>query len=249
MFTKIQAPSNCPSCGSVLEWSNHLLYCRNTSCVSRVEKRIEHFSKTLKIKGLGPASIAKLNLGSINDLYQLTEEDIAEALSSDRLAEKLYSELENSKQAPLNLLLPAFSIPLVGKTAAEKLSTTCKTILDITDETCRCAGLGPKVTENLLNWLKYEYPLVKDLSFSFKFNIKNQEKVKGVVCISGKLKTFNTKGAAKLVLESKGYKVVDNLTKEVTILINESGIESTKTQRARSTGIPIVTNLLEFIGE
>lgn len=249
MFTKIQAPSNCPSCGSVLEWSNHLLYCRNPSCVSRVEKRLVHFAKTLKIKGLGPASIAKLNLSDINDLYHLTLEDIAEALSSDKLAEKLWLELENSKKAPLNILLPGFGIPLVGKTASEKLSTICDHITDITDKTCRQAGLGPKATENLLDWLEHEYPLYQELPFDFMFTKPKTQKLKGVVCITGKLKSFNNKGSAKLVLEANGYKVLDNLTKEVTILLNESGIESAKTKRARDTGIIISTNIYDLIGE
>jgi len=39
------------------------------------------------------------------------------------------------------------------------------------------------------------------------------------------------------------------LTKDVTILVNESGIESAKTKKARDSGVQIITNLLEFIGE
>jgi hypothetical protein len=39
------------------------------------------------------------------------------------------------------------------------------------------------------------------------------------------------------------------LTKDVTILVNESGVESAKTKKARDAGVQIITNLLDFIGE
>ena len=68
----------------------------------------------------------------------------------------------------------------------------------------------------------------------------------GVVCITGKLKSFKTKAAATQYLETKGYLVKSSLTKDVTILVNESGIESAKTQAARDKGVLIITNLKEI---
>ena len=127
-MTFIEAPTVCPSCNSVLEEVNHLLYCRNPKCGEKSLKLIEHFAKTLKIKGLGPATIRKLEITSLEELYDLTYEQASVALSSDRLAVKLLDELQRSRSAPLNVLLPAFSIPLIGKSAAEKLSRVCKDI-------------------------------------------------------------------------------------------------------------------------
>jgi hypothetical protein len=43
--------------------------------------------------------------------------------------------------------------------------------------------------------------------------------------------------------------VKDTLTKDVTILVNESGVESSKTKSAKSKGIRIITNLKQLIGE
>ena len=70
-----------------------------------------------------------------------------------------------------------------------------------------------------------------------------------VVCITGRLKSYRTKADAKKVLEKFGFRVKDTLTKDVTILINESGIESSKTKSAESKNIRIVTNLTQLIGE
>ena len=243
----ITAPDACPSCGHNLEWENQLLYCRNTLCGDQSSKKIEHFAKTLKIKGLGPAAINFLALESINDIYAMSEYEIIDLLGSQKLGEKLYLEIQNSAKAPLNILLAAFSIRLIGKTASEKLSAVCESVHDINEDSCAKAGLGPKATESLLAWIEEEYPLL-ELPHNFAFE-SPKVRTGGVVCISGKLKSFKTKAQATEALEQNGYTVKSSVTKDVTILINESGVESQKTTKARESGVTIVENLLTFLGE
>ena len=243
----ITAPSTCPSCGYKLELSFPLLYCRSSSCGDQSSKKIEHFAKTLKIKGLGPAAITSLALESINDIYAISEYEIVNLLGSQKLGEKLFTEIENSIKAPLNILLAAFSIRLIGKTASEKLSAVCESIHDINEDSCAKAGLGPKATESLLEWIDEEYPLL-DIPHSFAFE-SPKVRTGGVVCISGKLKSFGTKAQATEALEQHGYTVKSSVTKDVTILVNESGVESQKTTKARESGVTIVENLLDFLGE
>ena len=244
----ITAPSTCPSCGSKLELSFPLLYCRNPSCGDQSSKKIEHFAKTLKIKGLGPAAINSLVLESINDIYAISEYEIVNLLGSQKLGEKLFTEIENSAKAPLNILLAAFSIRLIGKTASEKLSAVCESIHDINEDSCAVAGLGPKASESLLEWIEEEYPLLY-LPHSFVFDKPVSRVSTGVVCISGKLKSFKTKAQATEALEQHGYTVKSSVTKDVTILVNESGVESQKTTKARESGVTIVEDLLTFLGE
>ena len=87
--------------------------------------------------------------------------------------------------------------------------------------------------------------------FSFKFSAVKQAATtaKGVVCISGKLVSYKTKAEATVELESLGYTVKSSLTKDVEILVNESGIESAKTIKARESGVEVITNLKTFILE
>ena len=243
----IAIPDYCPSCSSKLELSFPLLYCRNPSCGDQSSKKIEHFAKTLKIKGLGPVAIESLALESINDIYAMSEYEIIDLLGSQKLGEKLFTEIENSVKAPLNILLAAFSIRLIGKTASEKLSAVCESIHDINEDSCAKAGLGPKATESLLDWIEEEYPLL-ELPHSFAFE-SPKVRTGGVVCISGKLKSFKTKAQATEALEQHGYTVKSSVTKDVTILVNESGVESQKTTKARESGVTIVENLLDFLGE
>ena len=82
-----------------------------------------------------------------------------------------------------------------------------------------------------------------------KFITPEKKEIVGVVCISGKLKSYKTKAEAAQVLSKHGYTIKDSVTKDVTILVNEGGIESQKTQKARESGVTIVENLVDFLGE
>jgi NAD-dependent DNA ligase len=248
---QILPPSNCPACGSILEWEKDQLFCVHNNCGGKTHKMIEHFAKALRIKGLGPRTIEKLEITSIFDLYQLPLEMMIDALNSEKLAVKLYREIAESKKAELVDLLPAFSIKLIGKTASEKICSHIKCITEIDEEVCKEVGLGPKATNNLLDWLIEDFTNGYDrlpLLWKQLTHIRlEKEADKGVVCISGKLKSYKSKAVAKALLEKRGYLVKGSLTKNVTILINESGIESAKTQTARDKGITIITNLNDLI--
>ena len=202
----ILAPEVCPSCGSPLEWRNDMLYCENILCPAQIQKRIEHFARSLKIKGLGPKSIEKLGLTSLLDIYNLSYYSIKGALSSEKLAIKLLREINHSRKASMNDVLPAFSIPLIGKTAATKLSSKIKSLFDLDEDKCKAAGLGPKATESLLSWYSNEFEdSLKKLPFDWQFQTpKIATETKGAECISGKLSSFKTKAEATKALSYAG---------------------------------------------
>jgi DNA ligase (NAD+) len=245
---QIIPPTNCPICSTVLKQEKDQLFCYNPSCSGKTTKRIEHFAKTLKIKGLGPRTVEKLKIQTFFDLYELPLEMMIDALQSEKLAVKLHREIQASKSIDLVDLLPAFSIKLIGTTASQKVCEKVKSLLDLNEKVCREAGLGPKARKNLLDWFYEEWTDGYDrLPFSWKTTVQKQtEQTKGIVCITGKLKSYKTKAAAKQVLEKKGYLVKNSLTKDVTILVNESGIESAKTQAALDRGVQIITNLKQL---
>jgi DNA ligase (NAD+) len=251
-MTTITPPTNCPCCDSILELVNEQLFCRNTKCPAQWSKKLESFSSSLKIKGLGPSTISKLGIESLPELYELTVSDIQDRIQSEKLAEKLFDELEKSKSSKLVEILPAFSIPLIGRSASQKLCDTISNIEDISENSCTEAGIGPKASANLVNFMETEfYPnRYKDrLPFNWNNKINKKKEVTGIVCISGKLKSYPTKAHATKVLEQYGFVVKSSLTKECTHLINESGIESAKTQTARDRGVLIITNIKHLIEE
>lgn len=250
MFQEIVPPTQCPSCDSALVWENDLLYCRSADCGEQGYKVVEHFAKTMKIKGLGPASIRKLGWTCPSEIYASTEESILASLGSEAVTNKLWGEIDNSIDAPLERLLPAFGIPLIGNTATRKLSETVENIHEINADTCERAGLGPKATANLLSWLEdrlvYFYTVLPH-GWSFSETPSYPTINKGMVCISGRLKSFKSKAEATTALNQAGYEVKSSLTKQVSFLINEGGQESAKTRQARDTGVTIVTDLRSFL--
>ena len=251
---EIVPPTNCPACSSILVWINDQLFCKQSDCSAQSTKKIEHFAKTLKIKGLGPATIEKLGLSDYHDIFSLTQEEISFLLDSEKLGAKLHAEIQNCTTASdLTSLLPAFSIPLIGSSASNKLAKQISSINEITPEICTKAGLGPKAASSLCDWLNdsfYTHGYYK-LPFSFEFKKAKQVNIisKGTVCISGKLSSYPTKAAAQKVLEENGYVVKTSITKDVTILFNESGIASSKTKQANEKGITIIENIKAFIEE
>jgi DNA ligase (NAD+) len=253
MTTTIEIPDVCPSCGTSLKLKNDQLFCNNDSCPAKNSKIVEGFAKTLRIKGLGPKTIEKLNLEYIDDIYMLTEERIKEKLGSEKIASKLINEIELSKNANLQELLPAFAIPLFGSTASQKLCDKISHVEEISEKRCSEAGLGPKVTTNICSWYETAYKnRYQRLPFTWKADIFEGipiVDINEVVCITGRLKSYRTKADAKRILEKYGFRVKDTLTKDVTILVNESGMESSKTKSAKSKGIRIITNLKQLIGE
>ena len=250
---EIIIPTHCPACNTALDIVNDQLFCRNPSCPAKSSKKVEHFAKTLKIKGLGAATIEKLDLQDYHELYSFTESELIELLGSEKLGTKLFAEIENSKSADLTTLLPAFSIPLIGRSASNKLTKKVSNISEITYTTCIDSGLGPKAASNLVDWLVNEFHFNEyyELPFSFTCEIAEVDYVphKGVVCITGKLKSYPTKAAAEKVLQKYGYETKASLTKQVTILVNESGIESAKTNKAQEMGIKIYNNIKQLIEE
>ena len=249
MFQSIFAPSHCPSCDSELVWKNDLLYCVSSSCGEQSFKAVEHFAKTMKIKGLGPASIRKLGWTCPSEIYLASDESILASLGSEKVTTKLVEEIRNSLAAPLEFLLPAFGIPLIGKTATLKLSETISHITEINADTCERAGLGPKATSNLLDWIENDLEFFVDvMPHSWYFSDTPSPAVsKGTVCISGRLKSFKSKADATTALNAAGYEVKSSLTKQVGFLINEGEAESAKTRQARQTGVTIVTDLRSFL--
>lgn len=247
---RIEIPKNCPSCDYPLEMLNDQLYCKNTACTARLDKQIEHFTKTLGIKGFGAKTVEKLNLADITELYYLDREEAIEKLGSTKVVDKLLEEIEASKSSSLDKVLASFSIPLIGNTAAVKICAVVDSIDDITPETCKQAGLGEKATYNLITWLHNTFVDLREfLPFSFKSQ-KNSVVTSGKsVCITGKLKSYKTKAEAYKALEDAGFRVVESVTKSTDYLVDEDGKQSAKRTKAESLGITIISDLISFIKE
>lgn len=248
---RIQIPTTCPCCSYKLELVNDQLFCRNTACSAQLNKKLEHFCKTLGIKGMGAKTIEKLNVSDLTELFYLDSESVIESLGSEKVALKLLDEIERAKSADLATVIASFSIPLIGQTASKKLCDVVSNIDEINHETCKQAGLGDKATDNLLAWLAHDFNEMREfLPFSFKSEKVSKPNSAGkTVCITGKLSSFKTKSEAHRALEEAGFRPVESVTKTTDILVDEEDKGSTKRKKAESLGIQIITNLYTFLKE
>lgn len=252
---KIEAPKGCPSCSALLYQVNDQLFCpNNIDCPAQTSKRVQAFTKSLKIKGFGEAAIEKLELTDPSQLLDLKVADYLQAGFSEHMAAKLQGVIEDRINQGItpSEFIAAMSIPLIGDTAARKLQVP--SIDGITTEVCKSSGLGDKATTNLMQWVIQSWPLYKDgwgskLKQPTVTTIKSQST--GVtVCITGKLNDYTSRDAAALYLQSLGVTVKDSVTKAVNYLICEDGkTTSSSYKKASETNIPIITikNLEEII--
>lgn len=231
----IEIPTNCPACDSTLELINQQLFCRNSSCPAKSLKNILHYTKTLKIMGLGEKTLEKLDVKSIGELYSYTKEYLIEKLG-EKIGTKLYNEIDKSKQTTLANFITAMGIPLIGKTAANKVNSVTTSINEITEELCKKAGLGEKATNNLITWVKTEGQFL-ELPITF---IEAEPVQSGIsVCISGKVPGY-TKNSIKELLLDYNVIVRDNVTKDIDYLItNEAG--TTKVKKAEQYNIQVIS--------
>lgn len=245
----IVPPTDCPTCNAELELVKDQLFCRNNSCVAKTSKQVEHFVKTMKIKGFGPKTIEKLDLQSILELYSLTEERLV-TIMGKTVGAKLYATMDASRTPDADVFFAAFSIPLFGKTAAAKVAQFATSFDDITPSVCAEAKLGPKLTESLLNWIdtvwkeqQYDSLLyeVAPQSLMVSQTAKPSKDLGLTVVITGKLDNFSNRKEAGLYLTSLGFTVKSSVNKTTNYLINEEGRSSSSTKKAESLGVTITT--------
>ncbi len=241
---RIEIPKFCPCCDYPLIMLGEQLFCKNGGCSAQLNKKLEHFTKTLGIKGFGPKTIEKLNLADITELFYLDYDELVSAVGKTT-ATKLLDEINKAKNADLATVIASFAIPLVGNTASTKICSVVSSIDEITTETCKQAGLGDKVTANLVSWIETDLPEMRQfLPFSFKSEQRTTANANGkTVCITGKLTTYKTKAEAYKALEDAGYKIVESVTKATDYLVDEGDKGSTKRSKAESLGIPIISNI------
>jgi len=201
-------------------------------------KLLEHFVKTLEIKGLGPASASKMGLEHPADIYQ---KDDWRALGAN--GQKVLAEVERSKTKPYELVLAALGIPGVGKSAAKLIIKHIPSFDRLREiETVQIHGIGPKTIENILVWLDTNEEWVTELPLKLEQNqsidLESNSGEDKKVCITGKLDMTRNELAEHL--EKLGFIVVNTVTKDCYALISAGDNSSSKYKKAISSNVKVV---------
>lgn len=205
--------------------------------IINTSKVMEHFVKTMEIKGLGPANIEKMGLSHPIDLY---EEDNWDELGA--IGIKIQDEIDKSKNKPYELVLAALGIPGVGKSVAKLIVQKIPTFKNLKDiQYTDIKGIGPATIESIMSWLEenedwvYQLPLKLEQSISVADLITKPGRK---ICITGKMDmTRNDLGE---ILQKLGFKVVSSVTKDCYALITAGDTSSSKYVKAKQLDIRIV---------
>ena len=171
-------PANCPVCGTqvVKPESEAMHRCPNTSCPVQFFELLKHFvSKgAMDIDGLGEqwCNILIEN-GLVKDvagLYRLDKDELLKLdRMGDKLATKIMTNIEVSKQRPLHRVLFALGIIHVGSEIAELLTQRYASINEMAEATpeelTEIPGIGPKIAESVADYfaVPLNQQVLKDL--------------------------------------------------------------------------------------
>jgi DNA ligase (NAD+) len=193
---------------------------------------VEYFVKTLGIKGLGEASIKKLDIQHPSELFGRTDWD---ALGKN--GQKIQEEINRPKDYAT--VLASLGIPNVGKSTARLIVDHIPKFENLRDiASVNIKGIGPTTVESILAWIDVNEDWVLELPYALEEqaqqNVLPSEVKK--IAISGKLDMTKKELASHLTRH--GFVLSDTVTKDCYALIS-SGEESTKTKQAEKYGIPV----------
>ncbi|MDQ6964752.1 MAG: NAD-dependent DNA ligase LigA, partial [Mariprofundales bacterium] len=162
---QIEPPTHCPACNAETESAEGecAIRCGNASCPAQLHQHLCHFvsRRAMDIDGLGSRVLEELvnqqMVASIADLYRLPWEQLAqwEGMGEIRIR-NLQQALEASKKRPLDRLLFALGIHMVGATTARALAGHFGRLTAIehadSEQLMQVDGVGAVVAQEIVNF-------------------------------------------------------------------------------------------------
>ena len=256
---KLDIPTNCPSCNSVLlHFEDEVaLRCINPRCPAQIMEGLIHFASrdAMNITGLGPSIVEKLFAANlvkdVADIYRLKEEDflLLEGVK-EKSASKLYQAIQASKENSAEKLLFGLGIRHVGSKASQLLLQHFHSIENLAqadpEEVASIESLGGVIAKSLQTYFATEGSeiLLKELKEAgVNLEYKGQTVVADAslsgltVVLTGKLERLK-RSEAKSKLESLGAKVTGSVSKKTDLVVAGADAGS-KLQKAQELGIEV----------
>ena len=255
-----EPPAACPSCGSEtarLE-GEAALRCLNRSCPAQIFASLEHFVSrgAMDVRGMGGAVIKQLlESGLVKDaadLYDLTEEKL---LTLERFAEKsaanVIAALNGSKKRPLERLIHALGIRMIGETSARDLAAFVEDLSELyeapVEQIQMVDGIGVIMAQSVR--LFFDRPENRDMAERLRAAGLNMKGNKGKKTGSGKFegKTFvltgtlekYTREKASEIIIKEGGKVTSSVSGKTDYVL--AGAEAgSKLDRAVELGVQVI---------
>ncbi len=273
---EFRMPERCPECGTlVVKAEDDAMHrCPNLSCPAQFFELLKHFvSKgAADIDGLGERwcgiLIEKGMVSDVAGLYCLEKDKLLELdRMGDKLATKIMSNIEASKNRPLPRMLFALGITHVGAEVAELLARNYLSVKELSqapeEDLTAIDGIGPKIAASIAAWfqtpanqsvveklLDAGVRLEQDaLPVTAAASPSDDAPFGGLTfVVTGTLSALS-RSAAEAQIKGLGGKVTSSVTKKTRyVVVGES--PGAKAATAQKLGIPILDeaaflNLLE----
>jgi len=251
-----ELPQQCPSCGGNLERSvtGIDLMCKNFKCTAQLKGKIANWIDVTGIENIGPSTLDRLyDLKLVTtpiDLYSLKGEDIADIDGlGKKSADKIIENINTSKNLKFATFLTALGIDGLGKGVAALIAEKYPSFEHLQSATVEdlksINGIGEILAGNLIDGMnKFGSELYKDL-LSKGVKITGETVKKGDVfkdktfVITGKL-SKSRKEIADFIKQNGG-KVTGSVSKNTTFLVCNEPSESSKSKKAKSLNISIIS--------
>ena len=262
----VQAPTKCPICGGETaikdsDSDSEILICTNKDCSAKIQAKAELMASrdALDITGLSEGTIAKIldtyEVNSHEEILSITKEQIL-ALEgfAEKSAQSLYDSIQKAiKKQPVNRVLYASAIPLIGKSTAkdickvytiEELSNIlAKPDTEAIKDLCKIKGIGKETAKSFVKYkdkFRLMFVAINEVTdIAVKDNNPNKELYS--ICITGQREPFKT------IIESAGHKVTSSVSKKTKALIAADGdLTTSKAVKAIELKIPIIQTVEEL---
>ncbi|HYE83721.1 MAG TPA: NAD-dependent DNA ligase LigA [Clostridia bacterium] len=257
-----EMPKKCPVCqaDTIREQGEAVTKCTNISCPAQLKRSLFHFVSrdAMNIEGLGPQIMTLLmDRGFIKDAADiyLLKEHREELIELERMGEKsvrnLLDAIEASKINPLNRLIFALGIRMIGQRASQILANEFDDIEGMfTADFDRLTGIqeiGGKMAESIITFFRQEQNLelirkLKECGVNIKGTkkeIKESEHFSGkTFVLTGALQSY-TRDQAKEIIESFGGKVSGSVSKKTDFVLAGEDAGS-KLVKANELGVAVI---------
>lgn len=259
-----EVPSNCPSCNSKLVIDDIRLVCINDLCPAKLHESILYFIQKIGIDDLSTKRleemINKKLITKVSDLYKIKVDDLLTLdKTKEKLAEKIYENIQASKSADLIKFLGALGIVGGAYNKCEKIVRSgfdsIEKILDMTvDDLITVESFAEKSATEFIKSLKTKRNTIKELikaGFDFSLEETEESSITGQkFVITGTLS--RKRSDIEKAIKSKGGEVIKAVSSQTSFLVtNDANSTSTKAKKARELNIPIISEdkLFEMMEE
>lgn len=248
-------PTECPHCKSPVESIGVKFYCSNKYCSGQLKAQLIYFAsrKAMNIIDLDEATIGQLLLKgfvrSFADFYRVTKRNLL-ALEgfAEKSAEKLLTNINNSRTPTLEKFIVALGIPNVGQTTAKALAKRFHCIDNLrkadTFSLIEIDDIGDKTAEDIKLYFNTEAnlkaldDLLQYVTPTYTPNNNGTELKGNTFVITG---SFNAdRKEIGEILEAYGAKVSSSVSSKTTLVIQGTSPGDNKVKDAIKNNIKMV---------